>query len=501
MKITSFILLSFIFILVLFSVTTYINFRLSEDVKENADFLSRSTEIVRSSSRFQRNTINMVSGLRGFLLTGERHFIESYDSAVAENDRILHDITAMSEDSAQLQLLSQIKLLNDQWVDNYTEPLRQAKLLASINDSNISYYNKVYREKAAGEKEIQNQLQQKFKEFSNWEYAIRDKRREMLAAAAARSKQITVALTLVSLIAAFLIVLFLVRQIAKRIAGMVAMANTIASGDYDVSMYDHGQDELTALSVSLDHMAKELSLNISLLKEKNEELNQFAHIVSHDLKAPLRGIDNVVTWIDEDHRQELTPEVNGYLQLIKGRVVRAENLIHGLLSYARIGKEIVPKEMVDTAALLAEVLDSSPLPINIQVSIAAGMPVMVTERIPLFQVFANLVSNAAKYNDKSAGLIRISATDQGDHFLFTVSDNGPGIPAQYHKKIFEIFQTLKERDSFESTGVGLAIVKKILDKRNERISLVSTPGEGAAFTFTWKKSDNGKTDQYTVGGR
>lgn len=487
MKISSFILLSFIFILLLFSITTYINYRLSEDVKANAEFLSRSTEIVRSSSRFQRNTINMVSGLRGFLLTGERYFIESYDSAVAENERILRDVISLSQDTAQLRLLNEIKSLNDQWVDNYTEPLREAKLLANINDSNIAYFNKLYRDKAAGEQGIQSMLQQKFREFSNWEYRIRDERRALLARSAVRSKEITLILTMVSLVAAMLIVIVLVRRISDRISKMVRMANDIASGKYDVSMYDPGKDELTALSASLNHMSKELSHNINLLKEKNEELDQFAHIVSHDLKGPLRGIDNVVGWIEEDHKEELTPKVDEYLQLIKGRVHRAENLIQGLLSYARIGKEIVPVETVDVNQLLLEVLDSVPLPPQLQVIIQPGMPVLHTERIPLFQVFANLVSNAAKYTDKPAGEIRVGVEDGGEAFLFYVADNGPGIPEQYHRKIFVIFQTLKERDSFESTGVGLAIVKKILDKRNEHIYLKSVPGEGSVFSFTWRK--------------
>ena len=290
------------------------------------------------------------------------------------------------------------------------------------------------------------------------------------------------------MIAAILIVLVLISRISKRIGKMVQMADTIASGNYDVSMYDPGRDELTALSASLNHMAKELSRNISLLQEKNEELDQFAHIVSHDLKGPLRGIDNVVTWIEEDHKEELTPKVDEYLLLIKGRVIRAENLIQGLLSYARIGKEIVPKEQVNVNELLNEVLDSVPMKQNISVAIADNLPELYTEKIPLFQVFANLVSNAVKYNDKDNGEIKVYSKDHGDHYEFFVEDNGPGISEQYHKKIFVIFQTLKERDSFESTGVGLAIVKKILDKRNEVIRVHSKPGDGIIFSFTWNKN-------------
>jgi signal transduction histidine kinase len=487
MKISSFILLSFVFILLLFSITTYINFKLSEEVRDNAEFLSKSTEIVRNSSRFQRNTINMVAGLRGFLIMGERFFIESYDSAAAENERILGEITQLSDDTAQLRLLNEIKTLHDKWVEDYTEPLRQAKLMASINSDHIAAYNKLYREKAQGEKALQLQLQAKFRDFSNWEYKVRDERRSMLAASAKRSNEMAFVLTAISLLAAVVIVTILIRRIAKRINKMVGMADTIASGNYNVNLEDKARDELTALVKSLNHMAKELDTNISLLKEKNEELDQFAHIVSHDLKGPLRGIDNVVSWIEEDHKQELSPKVEEYLQLIKGRVVRTENLIHGILSYARIGKEIVPKEQVDVNELIEEVKDSLPENKKVSIILKEKLPVVYTERIPLFQVFANLISNGIKYNDKENGEIKVYHEDLGDRYEFFVEDNGPGISEQYHKRIFVIFQTLKERDSFESTGVGLAIVKKILDKRNEKINLNSKQGEGATFSFTWSK--------------
>ncbi len=487
MKISTFILVSFLFIILLFSITTYINFQLSQQVKENADFLARSTEIVRNSSRFQRNTINMVSGLRGFLLTGEKSFIQTYDSAVAENDIILSEITILITDSSQRRLLNEIKQLNDKWVEDYTDPLRQAKLLANINDTNIVTFNRLYREKSSGEQQIQARLQHKFREFSNWEYAKRDERRTMLASSAQNTNQISFLLTVLSLITALIIVAILVRRISKRIDKMVNMANAIASGYYNLNMKDIGRDELSPLIQSLNHMSKELSTNISLLKTKNEELDQFAHIVSHDLKGPLRGIDNVVSWIEEDHKEELPQKVHDYLKLIKGRVIRTENLIQGILSYARIGKEILPKEDVDMNVLMEEVKESIPLNSHIKVTYEK-LPTIKTERIPLFQVLTNLVSNAVKYNDKEQGEVRVFHRDLGDHYEFFVQDNGPGISEHYHKKIFVIFQTLKDRDTFESTGVGLAIVKKILDARKESIRIDSAEGKGATFSFTWNKN-------------
>lgn len=488
MKIANYIFIGFLSIIVLFSITTFINFQLSKAVDENAAYLSRSGSIIRNSGRFQRNILNMVNGLRGYLLTSEKYFIDTYDSAANENSKILNDLLITISDSAQIKLLQQIIALNEKWVDEYTEPLRQAKSLANVNDSNLVVFNKLYKERfsSGSEKKIQGMLQQKFRDLTNFEYDLREKRSLKLISAVSNTRRISLILTLLSIIAAFAIVNILVKRISRRISKMVKIANSIAQGNYGVVLKDPGNDELSALALSLNHMSQELSKNIALLERKNEELDQFAHIVSHDLKGPLRGIDNVITWIEEDHKDEITPNVNEYLGIIKGRVRRAHNLIEGILSYARTDKELWKKENVDVGVLVQEIFQSLPLTPLIKTEVAE-LPTFSTERIPLLQVFSNIISNAMRYNDKDSGLIKVYYKEYHIHYEFFVEDNGPGIAEVYHKKIFQIFQTLKERDTFESTGVGLAIVKKILDARKERIKLLSRVGEGSVFSFTWSK--------------
>ena len=489
MKISNYIFFGFLFILLLFSINTFINFRLSQAVNENAGYLNSSAHIIRSSGRFQRNVLNMVNGLRGYLLTNESYFIRNYDSASVENAVILSDLSVNLADSGQLKLLKDIIVLNDKWVEEYAEPLRQSKSLASMSDSNRAAFNKLYKESLARghEKEIQEQLQQKFRDLTNFEYAKREQKISKLVSSVRNTRQISFVLTIISVVTGLVVVSFLIRRISRRISKMVKIADSIASGDYNVNMKDTGKDELSALAFSLNHMANELSKNISLLQSKNEELDQFAHIVSHDLKGPLRGIDNVVTWIEEDHRKEISPKVEEYLGIIKGRVIRAQNLIDGILSYARTNKDLVEKEEVDVNNLVQEVLQG--LPPEPRVKIETGpLPTIITERIPLLQIFSNLINNAIKYNDKKPGVVKIYSEDHPSHYEFFVADNGPGIAENHHKKIFVIFQTLQPRDSFESTGVGLAIVKKILDARKERIELTSQLGKGSIFSFTWSKS-------------
>jgi light-regulated signal transduction histidine kinase (bacteriophytochrome) len=221
-----------------------------------------------------------------------------------------------------------------------------------------------------------------------------------------------------------------------------------------------------------------------LLTQSNAELDQFAHVVSHDLKGPLRGISNVVTWIDEDHAHELTPKVSEYLNLIKGRITRAEHLIAGLLDYARVDKDALEKEEVDIKELIEEVLEDLPDSKHISVTIGP-MPTLHTERLLLFQVFSNLISNALKHNPHEHREVKITCRRNPAACTFYIEDNGNGIDRKHQQRIFQIFQTLQDGDPIQNTGVGLAIVKKILDRKKQAITVSSRIGEGAIFSFTW----------------
>jgi signal transduction histidine kinase len=489
MRISHLIFLSFTFILLLFAFTTYINYRQSERVKENSEFFSQSTSNVQLSNRFQRNILNMVSGLRGFLLTGENYFLQAYDSAATENKSILKDLPSRyPEASGQYILLKEIDTIHNRWLNGFATPLKQAKINAEASDRYQDYFEQLYKEKMfiSEESRLNILLQRKIREFNNLEYAEREDRRQKLTQSVQETRTISFTLTTLSIIIGFSIVSFLVYRISKRITTMVKMANNIAAGNYQVHTEDQGKDELAELAQSLNHMARVLSFNINQLKRKNEELDQFAHIVSHDMKAPLRGIDNVVSWIEEDHEKELTPKVSEYMQLIKGRVVRGENLIQGLLAYARTGKEEHNKEEINTRQLVEEILENYTKS-QMKICVSEDLPVIYSERIPLFQVFSNLIGNAIKYNDKEHGEVKVYHKEFPGHYRFFIEDNGPGISRNHYEKIFIIFQTLQERDSFESTGVGLAIVKKILDARNEKIDIESEVGKGTIFSFTWKK--------------
>ena len=489
MKISQLIFFGFVFILLLFSITTYINYKQSDAVKENTDFVTRSSTIVRQSNRFQRNLLNTVSGLRGYLLTGQTSFMQTFDSAITENKTIIRELPPLIEDSIQVWQLDTINVLHEIWLTKYATPVSTI-YQAHMQGKNVhtrleSFYRDSFSRSENSEANLE--LQRRLRQFINDEYNTRESKKLVLAQSIQETKRVSLYLNIISIVIGLVIAVLLAFGISRRIMKMVKMSNLIAAGDYTVHIKESGDDELGLLARSLNHMSGVLDENFTQLKRKNAELDQFAHIVSHDMKAPLRGIDNVVTWIEEDHSEELSPKMKEYLQIIKGRVVRAENLIGGILSYARVGKDVKDVEPVSVKDLIHEVIENIPLDKKIRFNISDTLPVFHSEKLPLFQVFSNLISNSLKYHDKPEGNVSVYHEEHPDHFRFFVKDDGPGIAENYHQKIFQIFQTLQERDSFESTGVGLAIVKKILDERDESINLESTPGKGSTFSFTWSK--------------
>ena len=240
-------------------------------------------------------------------------------------------------------------------------------------------------------------------------------------------------------------------------------------------------------TVQLEQANKLLLGATEQLRKSNQELEQFAYVASHDLKAPLRAIANLSLWIEEDLLDKLDDDTRYNMNLLRGRVHRLENLINGLLAYSRVGRlESEPQE-IKVDLLLADIIDSLDIPPHFQVEIQGQMPTLVTEFVPLQQVFNNLIVNAVKHSDCEQGRITISVKENDDHYEFAVADNGKGIDPQYHQRIFTIFQTLDARDIKENTGIGLSIVQKAVESQNGKVKVKSQLGAGTTFSFTWKK--------------
>ena len=225
------------------------------------------------------------------------------------------------------------------------------------------------------------------------------------------------------------------------------------------------------------------------LEKVNQELKDFAYIVSHDLKAPLRGIATLANWISTDYADKLDEQGREQINLLIGRTGRMHDLIDGILQYSRAGRIKEEKVVVNLNELVSEVIDIVAPPENITITVENELPTIECERTRITQVFQNLISNAVKYMDKPDGQIKISCVEEDRWWKFSISDNGPGIEEKYFEKIFQIFQTLSRRDEFESAGVGLSLVKKIVEMYDGKVWVESEPGEGSTFFFTLSKQE------------
>ena len=237
----------------------------------------------------------------------------------------------------------------------------------------------------------------------------------------------------------------------------------------------------------VEEKVEELARLSAELERSNRELDQFAYVASHDLKAPLRGIASLTQWIEEDLGDGITGESREHMQLLKGRVARIESLIDGILLYSRAGRVRDKAEAVDVGALVLETAELLSPPPGARLTVVPPMPTITTERVALQQVFMNLIGNAFKYGERDDPSVEIRSEEDGPFVRFSVRDNGPGIAPQYHEKIWQIFQTLAPRDKVEGTGIGLSVVKKLVEGRGGSVSLDSAPRQGSTFSFTWPR--------------
>ncbi|MCA9139947.1 MAG: hypothetical protein KDB00_24410 [Planctomycetales bacterium] len=232
-------------------------------------------------------------------------------------------------------------------------------------------------------------------------------------------------------------------------------------------------------------LGSELHKKAALLEATNEELDGFAYVASHDLRSPLRGIKHLAQWIEEDMGGNLSSQGSVYLDNLKKRVSKLEVLLEDLLNFSRVGRINPPKEMVDVATLLENIVSMVDNPNGVKIEWDPNLPVFKTIRPPLEQVFMNLIGNAVKHNDKlENGKVAISCEQEGDRYRFSVRDNGPGISSSNFERIFQMYQRVGSR-TVEGSGMGLAIVKKQVELFGGTVKVESAEDCGASFHFTW----------------
>lgn len=225
------------------------------------------------------------------------------------------------------------------------------------------------------------------------------------------------------------------------------------------------------------------------LQHSNQELDEFAYIASHDLKAPLRVIDNTSSWLAEDLDQYLDDDSRDNIRLMRSRVKRMERLLDDLLEYSRIGRKQDDryKELIDGDDMMEDIILLLSPPEGFAIRYDNDFSRHEFYRMPLQQVIYNLVGNAIKHHDKDQGCVNIKVKDIGDFYQFDIEDDGPGIPEEFREQVFKMFKTLKPRDQVEGSGVGLAIVQKHINYFGGTIQLKPNTINGCIFSFTWPK--------------
>ena len=282
--------------------------------------------------------------------------------------------------------------------------------------------------------------------------------------------------------------------ILRNISRLFETARKLSAGDLSARTgLSNEPGEFGVLARQIDDMVEALeerderiATYTRKLETANKDLEQFAYIASHDLKAPLRGIDHLVQWLEEDLEEVLTDDSRNNMHRLRLRVVRLESLMDALLKYSRAGRMKEQAEDVDAGKVLNEAVSLLDPPKGFVVEADGALPTLHTTKVALQTVFSNLIGNAIKHHDRDSGRITVSADRHGDVIEFAVSDDGPGIPADYHERIFQVFQRLQSNQEKEGSGIGLSIVKRLVDSHGGQVRVESAADQrGTTFRFTW----------------
>ena len=232
----------------------------------------------------------------------------------------------------------------------------------------------------------------------------------------------------------------------------------------------------------LENQREELVVSLA---KTNKELEDYAQIVSHDLKSPLRSIHSLISWIKEDSEKAFSDQTLQYFSMIQNKVEKMDYLIQGILTYSKIDKEELTQESINTHQIIQSIINMIHIPNHISITIKNQLPMLHADRYRIQQLFQNIIGNAVNYIEEEVGLVEVASEEFDDYYIFSIKDNGVGIAKEHHEKIFNTFQSYTKSDN--STGLGLAIVKKVVDAYNGKIWVDSELGKGSTFFIKLNK--------------
>ncbi|MEO9893040.1 PAS domain S-box protein [Aurantibacter sp.] len=258
-----------------------------------------------------------------------------------------------------------------------------------------------------------------------------------------------------------------------------------------VNVYKNEDDDIDYQVAMIEDISAQHELEVERtqlleeLEKSNKGLQEYAHIVSHDLKSPLRSISALATWLYDDYKDKLDENGVSQLRMMQEKVESMDKLIVGILKYSTVSSDNVHNTDVDVNEVIKEITDIIFIPDHVEVKIVKKLPTLFADKTKIHQLFQNFLSNAVVHIENEVGIVNIDYAETDTHWQFSIEDNGVGIPKEYHEKIFKIFQSVGNNE--RSTGIGLSIVKKVIDLYEGKVWLESAPGEGTTFYFTIKK--------------
>lgn len=276
----------------------------------------------------------------------------------------------------------------------------------------------------------------------------------------------------------------------ERLHQVVEMIGSMARLDFSERLQTEiTNDPIDVLSYGLNMLSEELEHNVvrkSELEEINANLEKFSYTVAHDLKSPLNTTSALISLIEVENNNNPNERIGEYIKLLKETNDRSRNMVNGILEYSRLNFRNVSRQQINLGKLCAKIAEEHSINKRVSIAIDPHMPVVYYDETALTQVLNNLISNAIKHNNKDLCKIRISSVDKGAHYEISVSDNGPGVPREQKENIFNLFEN-QNSSSSSSTGIGLAIVKRIIDGAHGTIWVSSEDNKGLTITFTIQK--------------
>ena len=451
--------------------------------RERSLIVQESHERLQALDNLLQMLLDAETGQRGYLITGEKEYLEPYNSALKRLNDVRQEVRGLNLPKDEFDEL-------ERQVDARLEELSYTvKLFDSAGQQRAGEFVKRDSGKRTMDLVRKALARLTARESTRREAALLAERE-----AYERNQMVVAGGALVAFVIALLAQLVLRRDLAESAQQALTLREQATLLSDQADQLRRNEAELAErlrqqhrLTDELAEQGRHRERLIQSLGRANRDLDQFAYVTSHDLKAPLRGIASLASFIEEDLHDSLDDETRENLALLHQRVSRMESLIEGILTYSRAGRRTSPEE-VQVEALLAEVVDLLSPDAYVNVKATSELPVLHTERIPLQQVLLNLVGNAIKHGNTEHCEVAVSAERVPEGWKFTITDNGPGIEERFHDRIFGFFERLKSRDEVEGSGIGLAVVKKVVEERGGRVWVESEFGQGAAFHFTWPRS-------------